>query len=78
MEQDVFHLRTPADVMNNHVAPIRSFPIDDDPDVRNIAAEVPCHKVAGVVIRGARSARQCLSVALKEHHQIGNTPMINV
>ena len=44
IEQHVLHLRSLADVVDDHIpAGLRRLAIHDDADVGNSTAEVPCH-----------------------------------
>src|SRR5215472_14703447 len=78
VKQDVFHLWTSANVVNNHVTAIPSFPVDDNSDVWDIPTQIPRDHISWVVIGGTGGDWQGLSVTLEERHQVGNAPMINI
>src|SRR6266436_5383671 len=69
VEQDILHLRAAPYVMDNQVVAgsLRSA-IHHDADVRHVAAEIPCHKIAGKIIFAMRADREQLAFAREESH----------
>jgi hypothetical protein len=79
IEEDVFHLRTFANVMNNHVAPAPPvLLIDHDAYVRYASAQVPGDEVARRIIFAAVGDGQCFALALEKDHQIRNAAMVDI
>ena len=69
IEKNVFHFRAAADVVDDHVAAgLRGFGVDEDADVRNVAAEIPGDEIAGGVILDAIGDGQGFSFAREENH----------
>src|SRR5258708_2697657 len=53
MEEDVFHFGALTDVVDDEVAAgLRGFLVDEDADVRDIAAEIPGDQIAGRIVGG--------------------------
>ena len=69
IEQNVFHFWAAADVVDDHVAAgLRGFCVDEDADVRNVAAEIPGDEIAGSVILHAISDGQGFPFACEKYH----------
>jgi hypothetical protein len=78
IKNHVFHLRPRANIVHHHVAAAPSFPIDHDPDVGHIPAQIPRDQIAGRIIFRPIGDGQRFSSALKKHHQIRNPPMVDI
>jgi len=79
VEENVFHLRSLADVVNHHVAPAPAgLLVDDDADVRHVPAQVPGNEVAGRIVFGTVRDGQGFSLPLEEDHQIRNTAVVDI
>lgn len=50
-EQEVFFLRSGADIMNDQRRAFLRFPVGNDANVGNTIGQVPCNQVAGLVVR---------------------------
>ncbi len=79
VEKNVFHLWLFANVVNDHVpAAPAGLLINDDADVRHVAAQVPGDKIPGRVVLRVICYRQEFSLALEKHHQIGNAAVVYI
>src|ERR1700731_4614621 len=79
MEKNIFHLRSLANVVNDHVASATGrLLIDDDTDVGSATTQIPSAQVAWCVISRSICHGQCFSLALEENHQIRNPTMVDV
>jgi len=77
-EENVFHARSLADVVHDHVLAFASLLIDQDADVRNISTQIPGHEIAGVVVRCVPTGGQNFPMALKEDPQIRDAALVDV
>lgn len=78
-EQNVFPLRSLADVVHNQMAAaFRGLLFDHHPDVRHVAAKVPGDDVAGQIVCRIMRYGQCLALSAEEDHQIRHPAMVNI
>ncbi len=63
IEQDIFHLRTTTDVMDDHVSSAKTTLIHDNSNVGDSAAEVSRDDVSRRVVLQSRSHGQLLAFA---------------
>src|SRR5258707_6282075 len=78
VEQRILHLRAASDVMNHHVTPPTPPLVHNNADVGNAASQVPSHNIPRRVVLGASTGRKLHPIPRKEHHQVGDSPVINV
>src|SRR5215469_10604533 len=77
-EQDILHIRTCADVVNDQVTTsLGSLTVDDHSNVRNISAQVPGDKITGRVILRPRAQRQFLALTAEKDHQVRDATMVD-
>ena len=50
-KQEIFFLRSGADIMNDQRRAFLRFPVGNDANVGNTIGQVPCNQVAGLVVR---------------------------
>jgi len=77
-EQHIFHLVSLSNVVHDHVTASRALAIDNDPNVRHVAAKIVRNQIAGIVVSWMHSDRQRFPFALEKDHQIRHPPMIDV
>src|SRR5580704_18430574 len=78
-EQHVLHLRSLPDVMDHHVLPaLRRFVIHHDTDVWHASSEMPSDEIARRIISAVRSYGHRFSLAAEKHHQIRDSPVVNI
>ena len=79
IEQNIFHSRALADIVDNHVtAARRGLLVHDNTNMGNAPTQIPSDKIARRVVIGAAGQRQRLSVTRKEDHQVRHAPVIDV
>src|SRR5215831_7133389 len=79
IKQHIFHFRTGADIVNDHVTPSeRTFLVYDDADMNGAVGQVPGDQVARQVIFGLRSDREFLALAAEKDHQVGYAAVVDV
>lgn len=57
LEQNVLHLPTLSDVVDDHERPTPALLINDDSNVQHVSAEVVGHQVTGIVGAGVLGQR---------------------
>jgi len=67
-----------SDVVLYHVAPARAFAVNDNSDVRYIAAKVVSYKISRTVVFHSGAGRQGFTLASEKYHQIRNTAVIDI
>jgi len=78
-EEDVFALRTLADVVDEErTVRAGSNSVGNEADVEEAGRKTPDHEVAGDVIGSTSCDRKLLSLALEEDHEIGDTAVVDV
>lgn len=75
-EQYILHLRSFANVVDDHVSPAnRRFFVHNNADVVKAVSQVPGDQISRRVILSATRDRQNLPIAFEESCQVGNAPM---
>src|SRR6516162_3268234 len=70
VEQDVFELGAPTDVVDDHVAAgAFGFAVDDHADVRNVGRQIPSDKVTRGIVGGISGYAEFLSFAAEKDSQ---------
>jgi len=80
IKENIFHARTCADVVDDHVArpKLLRFLIHDDSNVRHGATQVPRYEVARNVIRSVFGDWQALAVAREKNHEVRDATLVDV
>src|SRR5258708_22847811 len=79
IEEDIFHPRALSNIVHDHVASsLRGLPIDNNSNMRHSSTQIPSDKVPRRVVFDAATCREILAFALKKHHEIGHSAMIDV
>ena len=78
VEEDILHLWSFSNVVNDHEGSTRPLPIYDDRNVRNAATEIIGDKVARLIVLPTIRNWKRLSFFREKDHQIRHATMINI
>lgn len=78
IEEDILNSGSLSNVVFDHVTPARAFAVNNNSNVRYIAAKVVSYKISRTVVFRSGAGRKGFTLASEKYHQIRNAAVIDV